>query len=116
MHDYHAVEALIERLTSEFDEPELRRVSEVTIRADPIFTPEALQQAYEMLTRDTRLESSRLVVEELHSEQECPSCGDSWEVSRDYLVGHLLVCPSCGAVSSIEAGHGVEVVAIARTG
>jgi Zn finger protein HypA/HybF involved in hydrogenase expression len=112
VHDYHAVEALIERLTGEFDDLELERVAEVRIRASPVFSPEALEQAYEMLTRETPLESSRLVVEELPDERTCPSCGGSWLVSRDDLAGHLLVCPSCGTLSTIEGGSGIEVVGV----
>jgi hydrogenase nickel incorporation protein HypA/HybF len=114
MHDYHAVEALVERLREELGEREQTEVAEVRIRADSVFSSEALQQAYEMLTADTPLEGSRLVVEELESEWQCPSCGGSWTVSRDDLVGHLLVCPSCGSASSIESGHAIEVAAIER--
>jgi hydrogenase nickel incorporation protein HypA/HybF len=112
VHDYHAAEALVERLTGELDGTELGRVAEVRIRASPVFSPEALQQAYEMLTRETPLQGSRLVVEGLPDERECPACGSSWLVSSDDLVGHLLVCPSCGALSGIEGGAGIEVVAV----
>lgn len=112
MHDYHAVEALVERLTAEQDGDELERVAEVRIRASVVFSPEALKQAYEMLTRETPLEGSRLAVEELPDERECPTCGTSWLVSRDDVAGHLLVCPSCGALSPIEGGSGIEVVGL----
>ena len=116
MHDYHAVETLIERLTSELEGRELGRVAEVRIRASAVFSPEALQQAYEMLTRETPLQGSRLVVEELPDERECPACGKAWLVSPDDLAGHMLVCPSCGALSTIEGGSGIEVVGIIGVG
>lgn len=112
MHDYHAVEALVERLTSEPGVLGAGRVAEVRIRADAVFSPEALEQAYAMLTPGTPLEGSRLVVDEVPSERRCPGCGESWTVSRDDLAGHLLVCPACGALSSIEGGSGIEVVAV----
>lgn len=113
MHDYHAVEALVERLTSELEHPE--RVTEVRIRAAATYSPEALQQAYEMLTQDTPLEGSRLAVEERPEERECPSCGRSWRVTEGDLAGHLIVCPSCGAASVIEGGSGIEVVGVTAT-
>jgi len=112
MHDYHAVEALVERLAAELDGDELERVDAVRIRASAVFSPEALQQAYELLTGETPLEGSRLEVEELPDERTCATCGRSWLVSRDDLVGHVLVCPSCGALSGIEGGSGIEVVAV----
>jgi hydrogenase nickel incorporation protein HypA/HybF len=116
MHDYHAVEALVERLKHETADLEGERIAEVRIRADAVFSPEAMQQAYEMLTPGTPLEGSRLVVEEQASEHECPACGARWMVSRDDLAGHMLVCPSCGALSPIEGGSGIEVVAVTTSG
>jgi Zn finger protein HypA/HybF involved in hydrogenase expression len=112
MHEIHAVEALVERLTSELEQGRRGSVSEVRIRASVVFSPEALQQGYEMLVSETALEGSRLVVEELADERECPSCGEVWTVSRDDVTGHLLVCPSCGALSSVEGGSGIEIVAV----
>lgn len=113
MHDYHAVEALVERLTSEL--AEVGCVTQVRIRADAIFSPEALQQAYEMLTLDTPLEGSRLAVERQPDEHECPACGKRWAATHDDLAGHLLVCPSCGALSAIEGSTGIRVVGITRS-
>jgi len=114
MHDYYAVKALLERLTSEIGDLDLDRITEVRVRASSTLSPEALEQAYEMLTQDTPLEGSRLMVEELPDERECPACGGSWAVAHGDLVGHVLVCPSCGALSPIEGGTGLEVLGITR--
>lgn len=108
MHEYQAVDALIERLTSGPDAPE--RAVEVRVRAGVAFSPEALQQAWEMRTSDTPLEGSRLVLEERSDERECPACGTSWSITSDDVAGHLLICPSCGAPSPIEAGTYLEVL------
>lgn len=114
MHDYDAVEALVERLTSQPHDLEAEPISEVRIRAGVAFSPESLQQAYEMLTRDTPLEGSRLVIEELPDERECPACRTSWTLAPDDVAGHLLICPSCGVPSEIQAA-GLEVVGVGRT-
>jgi Zn finger protein HypA/HybF involved in hydrogenase expression len=109
MHDYQAIEALVEHFTREASGG---GIAEVRIRADAVFSPEAMQQAYEMLTPGTPLEGSRLVVEELASERECPACGTRSTVTRDDLAGHMLVCPSCGALFPIEGGSGIEVIGV----
>jgi Zn finger protein HypA/HybF involved in hydrogenase expression len=111
MHDYQAVKALLERLTGS-DDLRADRVAEVRIRAGVIFSPEALLQSYEMLTQDTPLEGSRLVIDEMRDERVCSACGISWTVTRADLAGHVLICPSCGAPSSVEGSTGIELVGI----
>ena len=108
MHDQHAIQALIDRLTA----AGLEEVTEVRIQAAAIFSPEALQQAYEMLTQDTPLAGSQLVVTEWEHECACPACGHSWKVERDDVEGHVVVCPSCGAICPFESGAGIEVIGI----
>ena len=109
MHEVHAVEALVDRLTSELVH---HGIAEVRIRVGPTLSPEALEQAWEMLTQDTRLQGSCLVVEERPDQRTCPSCGGSWTVSKDDVAGHAVLCPSCGAASPIEDETGIEVLAI----
>ena len=113
MHDYHAVEALIERLSSELGDLEVGRITQVRVRAGVVFSPAALRQAYEMLTPGTMLEGSVLVVEERPDERECQACGKSRVVTSEDLAGHLLVCPSCGVPSMIESRTGIQVLDIA---
>ncbi len=116
MHDYQAMTQLVERLRGELDDATLSDVTEVRIRADPVFSPEALGQAYEMLTQDSPLAGSTLAVEERSSERACPTCGERWTADRDDLAGHVLVCPSCGALVPVEGGADIEVMSIARAG
>jgi hydrogenase nickel incorporation protein HypA/HybF len=108
VHDYHAVAALIERIADQTGD--LERVAEVRIRAGLAFSPEALQQAWEMLTQDSPLEHARLVVEESPDERECPACGRSWAIRREDVAGHVVLCPSCGAPSPIQGDAGIEVL------
>jgi Zn finger protein HypA/HybF involved in hydrogenase expression len=112
MHDFHAAESLVDRLRSERADRELELVSEVRIRASLVFSPEALAQGYEMLTRGTPLEGSQLVIEELPREHRCPECGGSWRICRDDVAGHMLVCPACGAPSAIEASAAIELLSL----
>lgn len=112
VHDHHAVEALIHRLSR----MGVQDVAEVRVRAGMAFSPEALRQAYEMLTQDTPLEGSRLVVDALPEERSCSACGGSWEVTREDVAGHVVLCPSCGAATPCERGAAIEVVGIAAIG
>jgi len=105
MHDYQAVAILVERLTDRLDAQD--RVTEVRIRANPIFSPEALEQAFEMLTADTRLAGSRLLVEG-STERACSTCGATWSPSHDDLVGAYVVCRTCGASWAMDDRLGIE--------
>ncbi|HLZ37596.1 MAG TPA: hydrogenase/urease maturation nickel metallochaperone HypA [Mycobacteriales bacterium] len=111
MHEYHAVSALVALLQRD---PSLAG-PEVRVRASPVFCADSLQQAFEMLTADTALAGSRLAVEEMSDRRTCARCGWQSTVSRDDVVGHAVVCPRCGAVSSAEAfagaGSGIELLA-----
>ncbi len=113
MHDYHAISTLIARLTRQ--PSQVTGVIEVRVRASPLFSSEALRQAYEILTEETPLAGSRLVVEQLVDPRECPACKATWLASYEDLIGHLVVCPSCGALSRLEGGTEIEVLEITRT-
>ena len=112
MHDYYAVSTLIARLTRE---PGLTEgVIEVRVLASPLFSPEALQQTYEMLTEETPLAGSCLIVEDLVDCRECAACEATWALSHEDVAGHLVVCPSCGTLSALEGGAGIELLEIRR--
>jgi Zn finger protein HypA/HybF involved in hydrogenase expression len=82
------------------------------VRAGPVFSLEALQQAYQMLTKDTPLSGSHLLVEELADRRECAQCGTAWALSPDDVAGHLVICPSCGALAPLDAGATIELLEI----
>jgi Zn finger protein HypA/HybF involved in hydrogenase expression len=110
VHDYHAVSALVARLSAD---PSLAdNLDEVHVRASPVFSQESLEQAYEMQTIDTPLAGSRLVVEELADRRGCAACGANWVLSRDDVLGHTIICPACGALSPIDESVGIELVEI----
>ncbi len=112
MHDYHAVTALIRRLAAD---PAAGGLDEVRVRASPVFSPESLQQAYEMQTLETPLAGSRLVVEEATEDRTCGACGTTWRLSANDVAGHLVVCPSCGALTPIDETVGLELLEVTAT-
>lgn len=108
MHDYHAVEAIVARLT----EAGLYDVAEVRIRAGPALSAVSLRQAYEMITLGTPLATSRLQVETADEPCTCPACGDTWSVRCEDVAGHMVVCPGCGTPTSIGGLGAVRIVGI----
>lgn len=112
MHDYHAVSALIAYLAAD---PDLvNGVVEVKVEAGAGFSPEALGQAYDMLTEGTWLEGSRLVVYELAEPRECLACGSNWTLTSGDVIGHLVVCPSCGMVTPVGGTPGIKLVEVIK--
>jgi Zn finger protein HypA/HybF involved in hydrogenase expression len=110
VHDYYAVSALVARLAR--DPGPAEGIAEVRVRASPVFSPEALRQAWQMLTEDTPLSGSCLLVEELADRRECARCGTAWVVSPDDVAGHLVICPSCGALAPLDARATIELLEI----
>lgn len=82
------------------------------MRASLVFSAEALQQAYEMLTAGTPLAGSQLEVDDLPDQRRCSRCGAAFTVSSEDVAGHLVICPDCGEPSLLGVTPGLEVVAI----
>jgi Zn finger protein HypA/HybF involved in hydrogenase expression len=112
MHDVHTAGAIVDHLTRRLAPDELDRVATVRVLADAALSPESLVQAYEMLTAGTPLEGSVLEVDVHRERRLCPECGTSWTATHDDVEGHLLVCPRCGALSSIEGTRGIELLEV----
>jgi hypothetical protein len=67
------------------------------VRASPVFSPEALRQAYQMLTQDTMLSGSRLFVEELATAASARCAGRRWELSPDDVARSAKCSSRCAA-------------------
>ena len=111
MHDLGVVQELIERLQGGPED-----VVEVRMRAGASFSLEAMQQAWEMLVPGTALEGARLVVERSIDVHRCAACGEHWTVQPEDVTGHMVLCPSCGAVCPLSDGARVEVIAVRTAG
>ena len=114
MHEYAVVEQLVEQVLRHVRRQGRReaRVTQVHLRLGSIFAAGPLQQAYQVLTVDTPLAGSTLVVEEAHLQQQCDACNRPQEVTPDDLLGHLFFCPACGALQEVDETRGVELVGV----
>jgi Zn finger protein HypA/HybF involved in hydrogenase expression len=117
VHEYAAVEALIDGLSRQLAGRGVRRVTTVRLRRGSAFDEAALHQAYAMLTPGTPLAGAALEVSVEDLEVAC-GCGHRQVITSDDLVGHLFVCPACGIPQEIENTHdlvAVEIVAEMET-
>ena len=83
-----------------------------------ILSDRALENAFELLARGTRLEGARLVVENVPAVVHCAAC--AYEGPARYVggeTGHgaipILDCPRCGSNVSIVSGRELSVDRVA---
>lgn len=86
-------------------------VSLVRVRCATTVPEAALRDAFQLLTADGPLAGATLEVEPLEVRLRCP-CGFTGTLGDAELVGHLAVCPSCGAVSSHPDTADVHLLAV----
>jgi hydrogenase nickel incorporation protein HypA/HybF len=121
MHEYSVVDELITSLLPRLDGIP-GTISAVFVRKGElrILSVRALENAFELLARGTRLEAARLEVEEIAAVVRCRTC--AYEGRAKYFgdeAGHyaipILSCPLCGGEVSIVAGRElcVDRVAVA---
>jgi hydrogenase nickel incorporation protein HypA/HybF len=119
MHEYAVVDELITSLLPRLDTIP-GEVSAVFVRKGElrILSDRALENAFEILSRGSRLESARLVVEAVAAVVRCAGC--LYEGASTYYRdegGHfaipVLVCPRCGGDVSIVCGRELYVDRVA---
>jgi len=85
------------------------RVTSVRFKRGSAFSEEAFRQAYESLTAGTKLAGAPLQIETVNLDFKC-QCGHEQVVRSDDLIGHMFVCPRCGAMKEIDEAHDLELV------
>ena len=91
-----------------------RAVAVVRVRHATTIPPEALDQAFRMLTEGGRLAGARLEAEPFDIELSC-GCGFSGALAHDDVAGSVAVCPSCGAVSTLHRTAELELLEVVMT-
>ncbi|MBM4272934.1 MAG: hydrogenase maturation nickel metallochaperone HypA [Deltaproteobacteria bacterium] len=116
MHEYGLVQEVVLLLLKKLQEgvcPEAGNM-EVVLRVGgfAVHSVAATRQAYEVLTKDTPLESSRLTLTISPVTLNCPGCGYQETLGDDQVDPHdplpLAECPRCGQVGPVHGGRGVE--------
>ena|ERR1041385_6675130 len=112
MHEFGVTEGIITDLLAELRDQGISKVLTVHLRRSSAFSEEVLHQTFSALSPGTLLEGAELVVDVAVLNVTCPGCGYSSQVSSENLVGHMYVCPACGAVREVPEAHDLELIDI----
>lgn len=116
MHEYGLVQDVVNLVLQRFPVAPDRHVESVRIEVGEflVASQESLETAYEVLTRGTSLEGSRLEVTQVAGRARCEACG--FEGSGADLGDGLsepptlLLCPTCGAPLLVTEGAGLTLM------
>lgn len=110
--------SIVEAVLSELQKHDVEKVEDVDMVVGELtfLGHEQLEFAYGVLTKDTLLEGSKLVISEEKLEVRCASCGYTGGVQyldggRDHLVPDLS-CPACGGRVEVVKGKSCSVTSL----
>jgi len=119
MHEISVMASIIECLLKELEGRNIERVEEVNLRVGEMtfLGHEQLEFAFEIMTRNTALEGSRLRIETEEIEVLCNACGyrggiEYAEKNGSHFILPVLHCPVCGGTVQILRGKGCTVTSI----
>ena len=101
MHEMSVAQSILSIVTQELANHDVGRLDTVVVKAGRLagIVPDALDFAWEVLTKEGQYDGSRLVIEEVPLVLKCSECGCEFE--SDTTMLHP--CPQCGE----ELGHAV---------
>lgn len=111
MHEFGVTETIVRRLLRQLERDQVTKVTRITFRRSSAFSEEVLRQTFNVLNAGTSLQGAELVVEIAALCVLCV-CGHSSQVNSEDLVGHMFVCPRCGAVREIAEAHDLELIEV----
>ena len=117
MHEVSVVSSLVNAVIAELGKYKVTKVNSVTLIIGdlPNLGEEQLTFAYEIVTRDTILEGSELIIEREPIELLCSSCGYEGPAriltDPDYSSHSIpvLSCPECGGQTKVVKGMACTV-------
>ncbi len=121
MHEYGLMQDVVGRALESRAQWGDRRVEAVRVEVGEfaVASRESLETAYEILTRGTPLEGSRLELTDVRGRAVCPACafeGSAAEVGEELSEPPALVlCPRCGSPLLITAGAGIALTGVQLT-
>ena len=109
MHEYSIVDSIVSSMLDAIKKQGATKITSVRFKRGSAFSEEAFRQAYQSLTFGTMLEGAPLQIQTVNLDFKC-QCGHEQIVASDDLIGHMFVCPRCGATKEIDEAHDLELV------
>jgi Zn finger protein HypA/HybF involved in hydrogenase expression len=109
MHEYSIVDSIVASMLEAIKKQHVTKVISVRFKRGSAFSEEALRQAYESLTAGTILADAPVQIDTVNLNFKC-LCGHEQIATSDDLIGHMFVCPKCGATKEIDEAHDLELV------
>ena len=116
MHEVSVVSDIVSAILKELEKYNVERVEEVVLVVGDMTSlgEEQLEFAYEIVTKETKLEGSKLVIEHEKIRVKCNDCGYEGEVrmlESDYgeHTIPILSCPKCNGKVKVTAGQTCKV-------
>jgi hydrogenase nickel insertion protein HypA len=109
MHEYSIVSSIVDSMLEAIEKQGATKVTSVHLRRGSAFSEGALRQAYDSLTAGTILQGAPVKIDTVNLEFKC-TCGHEQIITSDDLIGHMFICPKCGATKEIDEAHDLEVV------
>ena len=110
MHEMSIAVEIVHHAVEVAERHQATRIEEVEVEVGVMrqVVPEAIQMAWETLTRDTLAEGAVLKITEVPPSAVCRQCGQSCRVTIDRFV-----CPHCNQADlRIETGNDVVLMSI----
>jgi hydrogenase nickel incorporation protein HypA/HybF len=112
MHEVSVMADLIEAIKKELERYDVISVKEVSLTVGRLTNlgPEQLEFAYEIMSKDSILEGSKLNIKEEEVEVRCSQCGyegpvKNMDVGEEaHFIVPILSCPKCSSAVMITAG------------
>ena len=119
MHELAMATQLVENVLEEAKKYDAKKVAEVhlTIGKLTFLGVEQMRFSYDILTKDTIMKDSKLIITEKDGVIECQSCGYKGKVPiEDDPTYHVPVptlrCPKCGEAAKIVEGKECTIMSI----
>ena len=111
MHEFGVTEAIIKRLLQQLQREKVLKVVSVRFKRSSAFSEEVLRQTFSILSDGTPLAGAELIVDVAVVHVAC-ACGLDSQVNSENLVGHMFICPNCGATKEIAEAHDLELIEV----
>lgn len=119
MHEVAIMDSIIKAALAELDKYDVSAVEELVLVIGDLTSlgEDQLQFAYEIMTKNTILEGSKLTVEQEHVNVLCGACGydgPAGTLESDYHEHTIPIisCPSCGGKVKVTAGESCKISSI----